>query len=255
MVYDEEAYQYQTPPKSPIPAAVLASIITSIAVFFGLRLLEQRGYLPKARPAGDVTEVPSLMGIRPEQAREILKGRDLLLTLAGEHEDSRYTAGTIASQTPLAGSEAPRGSSVQAVLSRGVGQVQIPNLVGLRTEDALRQLAAAGLQAGPQKTIASATVAAGVVAQTEPGAGSPVAPQGAVTLVVSTGAPAKVVPRVTGMRLPRARKILEDAGFTLGKVHYTDDGDRMGGIILKQEPAENAQAAPGSPVEVTVNEE
>jgi beta-lactam-binding protein with PASTA domain len=255
MVYDEEAYQYQTPPKSPIPAAVLASIITSLAVFFGLRLLEQRGYLPRGRAASEITEVPSLLGIRPEQARELLKGRDLLLTLAGEHEDSKYPAGAIASQTPLPGSEAPRGSSVQAVISRGMGQVQVPNLVGLRSEDALRQLAAAGLQPGPQKTIASTTVPAGAVAQTEPAAGSPVAPQGAVTLVVSAGAPAKAVPRVTGMRLPRARKTLEDAGFTLGKIRYVDDEDRMGGLVLKQEPAENAQAAPGTAIDLSVNEE
>jgi beta-lactam-binding protein with PASTA domain len=255
MVYDEEAYQYQTPPKSPIPAAVLASIITSVAVFFGLRLLEDRGYLPHGKAAAEVAEVPSLLGIRPEQARELLRGRDLLLTLASEHEDSKFPAGAIASQTPLPGSQAPRGSSVQAVVSRGMGQVQVPNLVGLRSEDALRQLAAMGLQASAPKTIASPTVAAGSVVQTEPAAGAPVAPQGPVTLVVSSGAPAKAVPRVTGVRLPRARKLLEDAGFTLGKIHYTDDGDRMGGLVLKQEPAENAQAPAGSAVDVTVNED
>jgi beta-lactam-binding protein with PASTA domain len=255
MVYDEEAYQYQTPPKSPIPAAVLASIITSVAVFFGLRLMEDHGYLPRGKTATEVTEVPSLLGIRPEQARELLKGRDLLLTLASEHEDSKFAAGAIASQTPLPGSQAPRGSSVQAVVSRGMGQVQVPNLVGLRTEDALRQLAAIGLQPGPQKAIASTTIPVGAVAQTEPAPGAPVAPGGVVTLVASSGTPAKAVPKVTGVRLPRARKLLEEAGFTLGKIHYTSDEDRMGGLVLKQEPAENAQAAPGSAVDVTVNED
>jgi serine/threonine-protein kinase len=255
MVYDEEAYQYQTPPKSPIPAAVLTSIITSVALFFGLRLLEDRGLLPRGKQASDAVEVPSLLGIRPEQARELLKGRDLLLTLSGEHEDSKYPAGSIATQTPLPGSQAARGSSVQAVVSRGLGQIQVPNVVGLRLEDALRQLTAAGLQAGPHKAAASATVPAGSVAQTEPPAGAPLAPQATVTLVLSSGTPAKAVPKVTGMRLPRARKTLEDAGFTLGKIHYTVDEDRMGGLVLRQEPAENAQAAAGAAVDVTVNED
>jgi beta-lactam-binding protein with PASTA domain len=255
MVYDEEAYQYQTPPKSPIPAAVLASIITSVAVFFGLRLLEDHGYLPHGKATSEVAEVPSLLGIRPDQARELLRGRELLLTLASEHEDSKFPAGAIASQTPLPGSQAPRGSSVQAVVSRGMGQVQVPNLIGLKSEDALRQLAALGLQASAPKAIASTTVPAGTVAQTEPAAGAPVPPQGPVTLVVSSGTPAKAVPKATGVRLPRARKILEEAGFTLGKIHYADDGDRMGGLVLKQEPAENTQAAPGSAVDLTVNED
>jgi beta-lactam-binding protein with PASTA domain len=255
MVYDEEAYQYQTPPKSPIPAAVLASIITSVIVFFGLRLLEDRGMFPRAKQASEAVEIPSLLGIRPEQARELLKGRELLLTLSGEHEDSKFPAGSISSQTPLPGSQAPRGTAVQAVVSRGLGQVQVPNLVGLRPEDALRQLAASGLQPGPQKTIASTTIPAGAVAQTEPPAGSPLPPQGPVTLVLSSGTPAKPVPKVTGMRQGRARKALEDAGFTLGKTRYTVDEDRMGGLVLRQEPAEGTQAAPGSAVDITVNED
>src|SRR5439155_15363207 len=94
MVYDEEAYQYQSPPKSPIPAAVLTSIITTVAVFFGLRLLDDRGLFGHGKQAGEAIEVPSLLGIRPEQARELLRGRGLLLTLSGEPEASKYPAGT-----------------------------------------------------------------------------------------------------------------------------------------------------------------
>jgi beta-lactam-binding protein with PASTA domain len=255
MVYDEEAYQYQTPPKSPIPAAILASIITSVAVFFGLRVLEDRGFLPRGKQATDAVEVPSLLGVRPDQARELLAGRGLLLTLSGEHEDSKYPAGAIATQMPLPGSQAPRGTPVQAVVSRGTGQVQIPNLVGLRPEDAIRQLTASGLTAGPQKTVVSTTIPPGSVAQTEPPAGSPLPPQGPVTLVLSAGTPQKPVPKVVGLRLPRARKTLEEAGLTLGKVRYGADEDRMGGIVLKQEPAEGAPAVPGSAVDLTVNED
>jgi beta-lactam-binding protein with PASTA domain len=255
MVYDEEAYQYQTPPKSPIPAAILTSLITSVAVFFGLRLLEDRGVLSRGHAAADAVEVPSLLGVRPDQGRELLAGRGLLLSLSGEQEDSKFPSGAIASQMPLPGSMAPRGTSIQAVVSRGTGQLQVPNLVGMRPEDALRQIANLGLQPGPQKTAPSPTVPAGNVAATEPAAGSPVVAKGAVTLVISSGNPTKAVPKVTGMRVPKARKTLEDAGLTLGKVRYGLDEDRMGGLILKQEPAEGAQAAPGAAVDVTVNED
>jgi beta-lactam-binding protein with PASTA domain len=251
-VYDEEPYQYQAPPRSPIPAAILTSVVTTLVLFFGLRLLDERGVLGRGH-AGEGVEVPSLLGMRPEQARELLKGRDLLLLLSGEKEDAAYATGTIASQTPMPGSQAARGGSVQAVVSRGSSLVQVPNLVGLRPEEALRQLAAIGLHAAPQKTAPTASPP-GMVGATEPIAGAPVAPGSAVTLVVSAGAAIKV-PKITGMRLPRARKALEDAGFETGKIRYGSDDDRMGGVVLKQDPAEGTDAPRGSAVDLVVNED
>jgi eukaryotic-like serine/threonine-protein kinase len=181
LVYDEEGYQYQAPPKSPIPAAILTSLITTAALFFGLRALDERGVLggPKRQPEPPV-EVPSLIGIRPEQARDLLRGRGLLFSMAAEREDSKYPTGTIASQTPLPGSQAPRGSTVQAVVSRGIGQAQVPNVTGLRAEDALRQLHAAGLQPGPTKAIVNPAVPPGAVVATE----TVVPPASTVSLVV-----------------------------------------------------------------------
>jgi hypothetical protein len=251
-VYDEESYQYQTPPKSPIPAAIIASVVTTVVLFFGLRLLDERGVFGRGRGAEGI-EVPSLLGMRPEQARELLKGRDLMLLIAGEKEDSAYAAGTVASQTPMPGSQAARGGSVQAFVSRGSGLVQVPSVVGLRPEEALRQLAAVGLHAGPQKTIGG-TAPVGMVAGTEPIAGAPVAPGSAVALVVSSG-PSVKVPRLVGLRLPRARKALEDAGLEAGKIRYGSDDDHMGGVVLKQDPLEGADAARGSAVDLVVNED
>jgi beta-lactam-binding protein with PASTA domain len=131
--------------------------------------------------------------------------------------------------------------------------VQLPNLVGLRPEEALRQLASVGLHAAPQKTAPSATPA-GMVAGSEPVAGAPVAPGSAVTLVISAGATVKV-PKVTGMRLSRARKALEDAGLEAGKIRYGSDDDRMGGVVLKQDPPEGSDATRGAAIDLVVNED
>jgi serine/threonine-protein kinase len=233
-----------------VPVAILTSIVTTVIVFFGLRLLEDRGILGRGR-SGEAVEVPSLLGMRPEQARDLLKGRELMLSLSGEREDLMYAAGT-AAQAPLPGSQAPRGSAVTAVVARGLSQIQVPNLAGLRPEDAVRQLAGAGLQLGPQKSAPSPTAPAGTVGGTEPPAGAPVPPRTAITLVLSTGAPA-TVPRVTGVRLSRARKALEDAGLVVGKIRYGDDDDHMGGVVLKQDPADGTVTARGSAVDLVVN--
>lgn len=255
-MYDEEQYQYQPRPRSPVPAAIVTSVVTSLVMFFVLKVFEDRLPFGKPKVVGpDSVEVPSLLGLNQQQARELLEGRRLLFSISGEKEDSKYPGGTIASQMPLPGSQVRTGTPVQAVVSRGLGQLQVPNLVGLRVEDAARQLVSAGLQSGPPKQAPSAQVAAGLVAQTEPAAGSPVAPQTPVTLVISSGAPSRSVPKVTGMRLAAAKKLLEEAGFKVGKLRYIVDADRVGGIVLQQTPAIGTEAPPGTGVDLLINDD
>lgn len=254
-MYEEDQYQYQPRPRSPVPVAILTSVVTTLVVFVVLKLLEDRLPFGKPKVGPDSVEVPSLLGLNQQQARELLDGRKLLFSISAEKEDSKYPAGTIAGQTPLPGSQVRIGTAVQAVISRGLGQLQVPNLVGLRVEDAARQLANAGLQSGPPKQAPSATVAAGLVAQTEPAAGAPVAAQTPVILVISAGAPSRAVPKVTGTRLTAARKVLEEAGFKVGKLRYIVDADRVGGIVLQQTPAVGTEAPPGTGVDLLVNDD
>jgi serine/threonine-protein kinase len=134
--------------------------------------------------------------------------------------------------------------------------VAVPKVADLKANEAARQLAAAGLTvATPQKNVASDAAPAGVAVDTEPPAGTMVAPQALVTLVVSSGAADKPVPKLSGMRLRAARELLEQQGFKAGKVRYDSDGDHSPGVILAQKPAPPAAAPPGTAVDLTVNED
>jgi beta-lactam-binding protein with PASTA domain len=263
---DDEAGFYRSRPKSPVVPAAITSIITTVVVFFALRALDGRGAFsgaPKEKAPAGVTaaaplaavEVPAIRGMRGEQARELLKGRALLLAFSGERDSAEYPAGAIVEQTPLQGSQVPTGTVVQAVVSRGLTQAAVPKVAGLKLDDALKALAAAGLAAGPQKSIVSTIVPAGTVADSEPAAGGAVAPKTAVTLVVSTGPSAKPVPKVTGMRLRAARELLEQQGWKVGKIRYDSDGDRSSGVVLEQKPAAAAVVPADTALELTINEE
>jgi beta-lactam-binding protein with PASTA domain len=260
---DDESDYYRSQPKSPVLPAAITSIITTVAVFFALRAMDGRGAFSgsaKDAPAVAVAapgpvEVPALLGMRGEQARELLRGRALLLAFSGERDSAEQPAGAIVEQTPLQGSQVPRGSVVQAVLSRGTKNGVVPRVAGLKVDEAIKALAAAGFVAGVQKSTASDTVPAGVVADTEPAAGAALAPKTAVTLVLSTGASARAVPKVTGMRLRAARELLEQQGWKIGKIRYDSDGDRASGVVLEQKPAPPAVVSADTAVELTVNEE
>jgi serine/threonine-protein kinase len=247
--------------KATLTTAVLTSLITTAVAFFGLRALDARGMLPAASgapPAGAPggVEVPLVVGMRPAQARELLQGRGLLLSFSAERDSAQYPAGTIAEQTPLSGSHIAHGTEVRAILSRGVTEVPVPKVAGLKAAEASRQLAAAGLTAaGPDKIVASDTAPAGDAVDTEPPAGTLVAPKTHVTLVVSSGAAVKAVPKLFGLRLRAARELLEQQGFKAGKVRYDSDGDHTPGVVLAQKPAPPATAPPGTLIDLTINED
>jgi beta-lactam-binding protein with PASTA domain len=269
-VYDDAEDQFfqggypsQARRSHPVLTAVIASVVTTVAVFFLLRELESFGIIspprpraaaPVVTPASGAVEVPSLVGVRLEQAREIAKARGLLISIAEERDDPRGPSGAILAQNPLAGSETPPGTTVQIVISRAVANVILPPVAGQKVEDAIAALAAAGFKLGPQKAAPAGTsgVAAGLVAGTEPAAGSSVAPGSTVSLLVAAVA-GKPVPNVVGKGLTRARKLLEDAGFKV-KTRYKYDPCCGEYIILEQVPAADAAAAAGTTIELIVNE-
>lgn len=242
-----------------VPAAILTAVVTSIVMFFALHTLEQKGmlsFLGAGWGGGTGTvEVPSILGVQPEQARELLKGRGLLFTLSAERENTQYAAGTVAEQNPLPGSQVQAGSNVQAAIARGGKQVPVPALVGLKKDEALRQLVAAGFVAGPEKEAPSETAPAGNVIDTQPAPGTPLKPQSQVTLVLSSGPSTKPVPKLVGMRLRAAKELIEQQGFKVGKVRYTYDNHRDGSIVLDQKPSSGAPAAAGMVVDLVVNED
>lgn len=239
----------------PMLVAFVTSLVTTVAVFMGLTLADRRGLLEFLRRDRRVdVEVPSINGVSVEQARELLRARNLLLTLQAERPDPVIPAGKVAGQVPLAGSRAPSGSAIKAFVSTGISAVAIPPLDGRRADDAVEELRHLKLVPDRRSEEPSDEVAAGLVIRTDPPAGRSVRPDSEVTLVISSGPAPRPVPKVLGLRLGRAKKTLEEAGFKVGKTligssdRYDDD------VIIKQDPPESTPALPGSAVNLVVND-
>jgi len=242
-------------PGHPVLAAFLTALLTTAATFAALTVADHRGLLDFLHGnALAVVEVPSINGVTVDQARDLLRGKNLLLTLVAERPDPAIPAGKIAGQVPLAGSRAAQGTAIQAFVSSGSGAITLPVVAGARPDDAADQLRSRKVLLGPRREEASATVAAGLVIGTEPPAGRSVSPETAVALVVSTGPAAKPVPKVLGLRVSKARKAIEEAGFKVGSTKYGASNDYDEEVIIKQDPPESSPAAPGSAINLVVNE-
>jgi beta-lactam-binding protein with PASTA domain len=234
--------------------AFVTSLVTTIAAFVALTAADRHGVFDALHGGRGAVEVPAISGMSIEQARDLLHARDLLLTLQAERPDPTVPAGRIAAQTPLAGSRSPRGSAVQAFVSSGASAVTIPTLAGARPDDAVEQLRNSKLAAGHRREQASDTIAAGLVIGTDPPAGRSVAPGADVTLLVSTGRAQKPVPKVVGLRLTKAKKTLEDAGFKLGTTRSGVNDNYDEGVIIKQEPAADTPSPLDVPVNLVIND-
>jgi membrane peptidoglycan carboxypeptidase len=121
----------------------------------------------------------------------------------------------------------------------------LPNVVGKSVEEATRIIQEAGFSVQVGTPIDS-TVAAGLVAEQTPGAGS--APSGTtVTLIPSTGTapppPAVKVPNVTGAKFAAAKKTLEDAGLSADGA-----GCKGGDDVSGQNPGADSEVPAGTKI-------
>ena len=196
-------------------------------------------------------DVPSLSGLTPDQARGLLEPRGLLLILDEERPDERAAPGTLIDQRPLAGSRLRRGEDVHAAVAKAV---RMPKVVGLTVDAARDALDQIKLKPGAVSEVPSATVPKGQIVAQNPAPGAEGRPDGTVDLQVSSGPAAVAVPSVIGKSKSGAKDVLEKAGFAVGTLHVGSNDDYDSGIVIRQQPPANTQAAPGTKIDLTIND-
>jgi len=224
---------------------VILSVAITTATYLGMH------FLVMPRLPVHAVDVPSLSGLTPEQARGLLEPRGLLLILDEERPDERAPAGTLVEQRPLAGSRLRRGEDVHAAVAKAV---KVPKLMGLALDaarDALEQLK---LKPGAVTEVTSATAPKGQVVAQNPTPGSEARADGTVDLQLSAGPAAQPVPSVVGRSKSSAKTLLEKAGFVVGTLRVGSNDDYDAGVVIKQDPPANSSAAPGSKVDLTIND-
>ncbi len=227
--------------------SILVSAFTSGGAFWGLRWAERRGLFE-----GEATQVPDVVNMNLAQAREVVAARGFLLILGTERSDATAPAGSIVEQSPLPGSAAKTGSNITAVVS--TGPVMVPALSGLKPEEAAQKLKQAGLASGARSEKPHATVPAGTVIASQPAEGTPVKAAEPIGLIVSSGPAGTEVPKVVGQRIAKAKQLLKTAGFEVGSTRYGYSDYSDASVVLKQTPEAGELAAPGSAVDLVVNE-
>jgi serine/threonine-protein kinase len=137
--------------------------------------------------AGKV-DVPSVVGKTQAQATSLLTNAGFVPQVVQQPDDT-IKAGEVISQSPAAGGQADKGSTVIITVSSGVAQVSVPSVAGDDLAGASATLGAAGFKVTSIQQ-SSTTVASGTVIGTNPSAGTQMAKGSTVQVIVSSGPPA-----------------------------------------------------------------
>jgi eukaryotic-like serine/threonine-protein kinase len=134
-----------------------------------------------------LVKVPVLVGAQRAVAVQQIRGRGLEAIV--EEEESAKPKEQVIRQTPSAGAEAPPGSPVTIVVSKGREQAKTPNVIGRPRREAVEAVRAAGLTPVVEEEETEVEGKVGrVVSQSSP-PGSRVEPKSEMTLVVGKRAP------------------------------------------------------------------
>jgi eukaryotic-like serine/threonine-protein kinase len=126
--------------------------------------------------------VPVLVGTQRSLAVQQIRGRGLLPSV--EEEESAKAAGEVIRQSPSAGSQLPRGSTVTIVVSKGEQRAEVPNVIGKERREGVEELRGAGLVPEVQEEETEVPAQVGRITDQFPPPGSEVEPGSGVTVIV-----------------------------------------------------------------------
>ncbi|MCX6525731.1 MAG: PASTA domain-containing protein, partial [Actinobacteria bacterium] len=200
----------------------------------------------------ETVELPDVTGLAQAEAEKQLIAKGLLVKITPQ-ESADIASGTVISQSPAALVPVAVGSVVELMVSKGVGEELVPDVVGQPLAQAQAAIQAAGFRFANPTQATSATVPTGSVISTDPSGGTSVAANTLIRIVVSTGPEQAKVPTVVGQSEADATTTIKFAGLSVRVVPQTvPAGDPNAGRVISQDPAGGKMEDKGSAVTITV---
>lgn len=201
------------------------------------------------------TMVPMIkvVGMNEEDAKKNLEQIGLLMFVV-EYQSSTEPDGTVLTQSVNEGQQVATGTTIEVVVAGAEAEdssmVDVPNVVGRAENEAVNMLLSAGLNY--QKSYEyNSSVAAGTVINQSPANGS-VAKSTTVTIVISQGEQAIMVPSVIGKTQTDAQNTLANQNLKYNVT--TDYSDSVAeGQIISQSVDAGKTVAPGTTVTIVVS--
>jgi eukaryotic-like serine/threonine-protein kinase len=190
--------------------------------------------------------MPNLVGLTFDYAQRMTTGLGLEMKVEDKLFNAQYPAQAILSQMPPAGTRVKIGQHVHVLVSLGLPQVVIPNLVGTSIRAARITAIQRKLDVGDVVGLHWPNSEPDLVVAQDPPPESTELRSPVVDILVSLGeaAPAYLCPRWIGQPISDVRRRIEKAGFKVGPVTSVSGGSGPRGVVLSQTPAAGSKIGP-----------
>ncbi|ELC8372225.1 Stk1 family PASTA domain-containing Ser/Thr kinase [Clostridium perfringens] len=252
---DEEENNIQNKPQKAInkkkkKSPILIIIATILVVALGITL----GFLgmKKFMEGGKDVKIPNVVGEKVEDAKSKLEGLGLKVLEVTEESDQEK--GIVLKVDPNVDSTVKTGSEVKLTVSGGEGQIKVPNLADMSSDEVRRTLKSLGLELVEDEKY-SDKVPSGKVISQSPNANELVDKGSKVKVVFSKGKEIKKVsvPSLVNMNIDSVKNNLNDIGLKLGEVKYEYSDSVQQGQVISQSPNANEPVDEGSKVSITIS--
>lgn len=198
-------------------------------------------------------QVPSVIGIKANDAMGILKDADLDPIVSDTTYDEKFPKGTVIYQRPNANEIVKKSRRVYLFVSGGEPVVPVPSLSGKTLADARFTLERVGLYLGRVDSIASESPRDMVFGQQyAPGTPLKKGDYVGVSFSIGTAVGTITVPNLIGKSLAEAQKILADSSLKVGKINYQVSYSLLPNTVLDQYPIQGNKVNAGDAIDLFV---
>lgn len=134
-----------------------------------------------------------------------------------------------------------------------VETVEVPNVEGMLSEDAVRALTDVGLKADVTEQRVHNEIEEGYIISQSIDEGSKVKEGYTVKLVVSSGGIQSIIPNVVQQTLTEAQVMIENDGFEVGEITY-EFNDLPADMVISQTPKSGVKMPQGTVVNIVVSQ-
>ena len=243
----------ETPSAGELPAkmstraillAVIAFLLIVAASFGGSWWWTEYG-------PGSYLTMPTTTGRNLADVQADLGAIGLASSVEEEFSDD-VQSGIVTHSDPDGGSSVHKSTNVQLYVSKGIDMKDVPNVVGKGQDEASRTLADAGLALGAVTDAYSEDIPPGQVISQSVAAGTSLAHDSTVDVVLSKGREPRTVPTLTGKGASAAKSSIEALGLVASPTEaYSDTVPE--GQVISQQTREGSTVYRGDSVSYTVS--